>query len=105
MLAKQSSVLASLSEGNGHAASADQSSVQRRAEAVITKHTEACLASLLRVSAYYAGKFAPDERSVSSVMRRIAEEVGKDGVVLSRPNESGDNEAIMQAETAFERLL
>lgn len=77
----------------------------RRTEATIIQHTETCLSSLLRFSAYYAGKLAPDERSANSVMRKIAEEAGRDGTMLNGPNGSSDNEASMQAETAFERLL
>lgn len=36
-------------------------------------------------------------------MRRIAEEIGKDGVVLE--GSRGETAQVMQAETAFERLL
>lgn len=77
-------------------------SISDRSEAAIDRHTDVCLSSLLRISAYYAGKIAPDERSASTVMRRITEEIGKDGVVLE--GSRGETAQVMQAETAFERL-
>ncbi|KAF8323104.1 hypothetical protein DL93DRAFT_625081 [Clavulina sp. PMI_390] len=105
LLAKQSSVVASLSEARGPTTQSTQSSVQHRAETAISTHTEACLASLLRVSSYYASKFSPDERSANAVLRKIADEVGKDGIVLNHANGSSGPAAVLQPETAFERLL
>ena len=56
-----------------------------------TRRTSACLASLDRITHYYANKIAEEHtRSVSVVMRCIAREIGKDGVVLGSAKDVED---------------
>lgn len=102
LLAKQSTVLATEPKNNTELVS-EYASVTDRSIAAIDQHTEICLSSLLRISGYYAGKIAPDERSANTVLRRIAEEIEKDGIVLN--GSRSETATVMQAETAFERLL
>jgi hypothetical protein len=102
LLAKQSTILATEPINNAAPAS-KHTSITDRSVAAIDQHTEICLSSLLRISGYYAGKIAPDERSANTVMRRIAEEIEKDGVMIN--GSRSETAQVMQAETAFERLL
>lgn len=59
--------------------------------AELIRRTTLCLASLDRITNYYANKIAEEHtRSVSVVMKCIAREVGKDGVVLGSAKDVED---------------